>query len=141
MWLSQQRREMTRRENTAETGKVTLGGDPAGVYLSGERRGVCVYSPGGYQWMPMPGQDILVLKTGADGELPCAIGVRQKAALAPGEVCLSNAEGEAKVHLKQNGTLALQGQVTINGVELETLVRQIAQAVFAENNASGGVVI
>ena len=91
--------------------------------------------------MPVSGQDALVLKTGADGELPCAIGVRQKAALAPGEVCISNADGQAKVHLTQNGTLAMRGKMTVNGVELEALIRQIAQAVFAENNTSGGVVI
>ena len=141
MWLSQQRREMTRRENPAETGKVTLEGDPAGVYLSGERRNVCVYSPGGYQWTPAPGQDILVLKAGADGESPCAVGVRQTSELAPGEVCISNAAGQAKVHLTQDDTLALQGQVIVNGIGLESLIRQIAQAVFAENNTSGGVVI
>ena len=141
MWLSQQRREMTRRENPAETGKVTLEGDPAGVYLSGERRNVCVYSPGGYQWAPAQGQDILVLKVGADGESPCAVGVRQQSELAPGEVCVSNADGQASMHLTQDGTLALQGQVTVNGVELEMLVKQIVQSVLAEMENSESVVV
>ena len=136
MWLSQQRREMTRQENVAETGKVTLGGNPAGVYLSGERRDVRVYSPGGYRWTPAPGQDILVLKAGADGESPCAVGLHQNAAPAPGEVCISNAADRAGIHLTQNDTLALYGRITVNGVDLEALIRQIAQTVAAESNKS-----
>lgn len=141
MWLSQQRRDLTRRENTAETGKVTLGGDPAGVYLSGERRSVRVYSPGGYQWSPTPGQDILVLKTGADGESPCAVGIRQEAEISPGEVRISNADGSVQVFLKQDGTLALRGVVTVNGTDLEELIKNIAQDVLSERESTGGTLV
>ena len=141
MWLSQQRRDLTRRENTAETGRVTLGGDPAGIYLSGERRSVHVYSPGGYQWAPAPGQDILVLKTGADGESPCAVGIRQETGINPGEVCISNADSSVQVFLKQDGTLALRGAVTVNGTDLETLIKNIAQDVLSEHESTGGTLV
>ena len=49
---------MAKKERTgrtgggALTGVVTVSGDPAGVWLEGERRGVAVYAPGGYQWVP-----------------------------------------------------------------------------------------
>lgn len=132
MWLSQQRRDLTRREMPVETGSVTLGGDPAGVYLSGERRGVAVYSPGGYQWKPAPEQEVLVLKAGADAETPCVVGVRQEAQLAPGEVCLFNRDGSAKMQLTEDGRLDLTGRVTVNGTELETLILQIVQTALAD---------
>ena len=126
MWLSQQRRENARREITAETGTVTLGGDSAGVYLSGERRGLPVFAPGGYQWRPAPGQQVLVLKTGSDGELPGIAGVRQDEAPEPGEVRISSGDGSAGVRLAQGGGLALTGKVSVNGEDLEALVRRIA---------------
>ena len=125
MWLSQQKRSGARREIIAETGTVTLGGDPAGVYLSGERRGLPVYGPGGYQWRPAPGQQVLVLKAGADGESPGVAGVRQEDSPAPGEVRISNADGSAAIWLSQGGALALTGLVTVNGEGLEGMIRRI----------------
>ena len=125
MWLSQQRRDDARREIMAETGTVTLGGNTTGVYLSGERRGLPVYGPGGYQWQPVPGQQVLVLKTGADGEEPSVAGVRQDSAPAAGEVRISNANASASVWLKQGGELALSGRVTVNGETLEAMIARI----------------
>ena len=54
MWTSERRLER-RAEESAALGQVTLGGDPAGVFLGGERRWLPVYSPGpaqatGYWW-------------------------------------------------------------------------------------------
>lgn len=129
MWLSQRRSEARRQETTAETGPVTLGGDPAGVYLSGERRGLPVFSPGGYQWRPAAGQEVLVLKAGADGESPCVVGVRQAGTPQPGEVYLFSQDQASAVRLSPGGSLCLTGQVSVNGEGLEALVgRLIAQA-------------
>ncbi len=139
MWLSQQRRDLTRRENTVETGPVTLSGDPAGVYLSGERRSVSVYSPGGYQWAPAPGQEVLVLKAGADGESPCTVGARQKDTPQPGEVRLSSADQRVQIHLTQNGRLELRGSLIINGLQLTELIRQIVQSILGEPDDEGGM--
>ena len=39
MWTSERNRNLPLREAAAELGSVTLGGDPAGVSLGGERCG------------------------------------------------------------------------------------------------------
>lgn len=47
------RREGPRRpEGTALVGPVRVPGEPGGAYLEGERRGLAVYAPGGYHWVP-----------------------------------------------------------------------------------------
>ena len=48
MWTSERDRRPRAEEPAAELGTVTLGGDPAGVSLGGERRWLNVYGPGGY---------------------------------------------------------------------------------------------
>lgn len=134
MWLSQQRAEVRREETTAETGPVTLGGDPAGVYLSGERRGLPVFSPGGYQWRPAAGQEVLVLKAGADRESPCVVGVRQTGTPEPGETYLFSQGGASSIRLRPDGLLNLAGRICVNGETLETLIQRLA----AEVLSSGG---
>ena len=62
MWTAERNRNLHSGEPTAELGTVTLGGDPAGVSLGGERRWIGVYGPGGYSWGPTAG----VLVTGGD---------------------------------------------------------------------------
>ena len=48
MWISEQGRRRAEPDGTALVGRVTLPGDPAGVYLAGERRELPVFGPGGY---------------------------------------------------------------------------------------------
>lgn len=74
MWISEQGRRRTEPDGTALVGRVTLPGDPAGVYLAGERRELPVFGPGGYVWRPEEGEQVLVLKTGQAGEAPCVAG-------------------------------------------------------------------
>ena len=50
MWISEQGRRRAEPDGTALVGRVTLPGDPAGVYLAGERRELPVFGPGGYVW-------------------------------------------------------------------------------------------
>jgi len=97
---------------------VTVPGDPAGVWLEGERRGVTVYAPGGYHWRPDNGQELLVLKAGDRGEKPCALGTPQddgslEETLAPGEVAI--AAGKARLILRQNGVIEVKGILAVNG--------------------------
>lgn len=90
MWTSERNRNLPLREAAAELGSVTLGGDPAGVSLGGERRWLTVYGPGGYRWRPSAGSKVLVLKAGAEGESPCILGTAQEGGeLKSGEVELS----------------------------------------------------
>ena len=113
MWTSERRLER-RAEESAALGQVTLGGDPAGVFLGGERRWLPVYSPGGYCWRPALGAEVLVLKTGAQGEGACVAGTRTQADVKPGEVRIQ-AEGGASITLGRDGTIRLEGTVLVNG--------------------------
>ena len=115
MWLSQKRPE--RWESPAQVGVVTLEGDPAAVYQSGERRDLPVFAPGGYCWRPALGAEVLVLKTGAQGEGACVAGTRITANVAPGEVRIQS-EGGASITLGADGTTPLAGDALVNGVPL-----------------------
>jgi len=112
MWLSRQGRRNKNTEAGAELGTVTLTGDRPSVYLSGERRDLPLMGPGGYLWRPAPGQHVLVIKAGDQGEEPCIAGVETEAAagLGPG--------GNTAVRLGADGRLSLTGRVSVNGVEL-----------------------
>ena len=123
MWTSERRREFPVREAPAELGTVTLGGDPAGVVLGGERRWLPVYGPGGYSWRPTAGDKVLVLTAGAEGEAPCILGkVQQGEELKAGEVKLSG--GASSILLGQE-TLELEGDIRINGITLEAYIAQV----------------
>ena len=149
MWTSERNRNLQVREPAAEMGTITMGGDPAGVSLGGERRWINVYGPGGYSWRPTSGDKVLVLKTGAEGESPCILGTTQDAEdLKPGEVRLTGMEcslhlgqgqvelksGEKSMSLSQDG-LELEGELTINGQSLEDMVREIAQELISQMRA------
>lgn len=111
MWTSERSRRLPVEEPAAELGTVTLGGDPAGVSLGGERRWLTVYSPGGYSWRPTSGEKVLVLKAGAEGESPCVLGTAQgDRELRSGEVRLTG--GESSIYLSQTG-LELAGKESI----------------------------
>lgn len=123
MWTSERNRNLPARAAAAELGTVTLGGDPAGVSLGGERRWLTVYSPGGYSWRPTAGDKVLVLKAGAEGEAPCLLGVPQEEAeLKPGEVRITG--GESSIFLGQE-RLELEGELYLNGQTLWDVVRDI----------------
>ena len=152
MWTSERNRNLPVREATAEVGTVTLGGDPAGVSIGGERRWLNVYSPGGYSWRPTSGDKVMVLKAGAEGESPCILGTTQNAEdLKPGEVRLTGVDcnlflgqgqvemtgGEGSLCLGRNG-LELSGGLSIDGQSLEDMVRSIAREVVTQLLAERG---
>ena len=108
---------------------VNLGGDPAGVVLGGERRSIPVYGPGGYAWRPSVGDQVLVLKAGAERESPCIVGrVQGDLNLGPGETAVSG--GDSAVYLK-TGQLDLRGNVTINGVGLVDLIAAVVAEILS----------
>lgn len=114
MWLSERHRETPRREE-AGLGTVTLGGNPAGVYLAGERRNLPVLAPGGFSWAPSTGQQVLVIKTGADGEAPYVAAALSDTAIAPGSVRIFNSLGNASITLDGGGNVRLVGRIYVNG--------------------------
>lgn len=133
MWISERDMRREQGEPAAELGVVTLGGDPAGVSLGGERRQLPVYSPGGVTWRPAAGDKVLVLKTGAAGEQPCVIGRVQQGAgtLAPGEVPLAAPGGGGGVLAGRDG-VNLYGTVKVGGTEIHDYVRAVVYQVLSE---------
>ena len=127
MWIAEQGRRRPQADGTALVGQVTLPGDPAAVYLDGERRELPVYGPGGYVWRPAKDQQVLVLKTGAAGEAPCVAGTPcgEEWEVAPGEVLIYS--GGATVRLSggavtiSGGSVSLNGQVLVNGRPVMTM--------------------
>ena len=119
MWLSEQRARRLSEEGPAELGPVTLEAESVGAYLPGERRGLTVTGPGGYCWRPRLGDQVLVIKTGEQGERPCVAGTvcPDTAGLGPGDVRIC--AGDAAVVLRTDGSIDLQGLVKLNGVPLE----------------------
>jgi len=130
MWASERSRLLPVQEPAAELGVVTLGGDPAGVNLGGERRWLSVCCPGGYAWRPAAGDKVLVLKAGAERESPCILGkAQQDGTLKPGEVRLTG--GESGVFLGKRD-LELTGRIKVNGSDLEQYIRGIVLDVLSE---------
>ena len=146
MWTSERNRNLSVGEAAAEVGTVTLGGDPAGVSLGGERRWINVYGPGGYNWRPTSGDKVMVLKAGAEGESPCILGTTQEAEdLKPGEIRLKGVDcdlflGQGEVAMNsQAGTLVLgqnglevTGGLSVDSQPLEEIIRGIAEEVARE---------
>ena len=139
MWTANRKREGRTEECAADQGIVTLGGDPAAVYLGGERRWVSLYTPGGYQWRPKAGDKVLVVKAGDHRELPCLVGRRPDALpeeeLPPGSVRIHSGAGvvlldEEGVTVK-GGKVALKGDIRINGQELEAYIQDIVYQVLS----------
>ncbi len=116
MWMSERSGPGRERREAARVGSVTLPGDPAGVALDGERRDLPVFGPGGYVWRPGRGQEVLVIKAGADGEQPCVAGIRGRPdwPLSPGEVYLYS--GGASIWLRNDGVISMSGMVLVNGL-------------------------
>ena len=101
-------------------GPVTVPGDPAGADREGARRGLAVYAPGGYHWIPGRGDEVLALKAGAAGESPCVLGVASQAAgLRPGEVLIQ--AGECSILLSPENGVEIRGRLTVNGSVLGPL--------------------
>lgn len=141
MWTSNRKTEGRSVEAAADLGLVTLGGDPAGVYLGGERRWVAVCAPGGYQWRPRTGDQVLVVKAGDQREIPCLAGVCQpeiqekEEPLEAGAVRITGGSGRMDLNAKgvvlDGKETSLKGRVTVNGERLEDLVRRITADVVS----------
>ena len=117
MWLS---RKLAAHElqdvASAQDGTVTIEGGELAVFSSGEKREVKTVGPGGYEWRPCKGSDVLIVRGGIFGEESYAVGVPEQAneALAPGEVRIRSAAG-AEIVLRNSGRIDINGLLFING--------------------------
>ena len=124
MWTSKQSKQtVDGLPSSADMGVVTSGGSLCGVYMGTERRWLSVLGPGGCRWRPKVGQQVLVLKTGQQEEDACILAAQQEEnVLQPGEIELY-ADG-CGVKLTRSGAVELTGQVLVNGVSLQNMIRQ-----------------
>ena len=104
MWLS---RKLSQHEMqdvaSAQDGTVTVEGGELAVFSSGEKREVKTAAPGGYEWQPKKGEDVLVVRQSAGD-------------LAPGEVRIRSAAAGTEIVLRNNGRIDINGLLFINGM-------------------------
>lgn len=118
MWLSKKLAAHELQDvASAQDGTVTIEGGELAVFSSGEKREVKTVGPGGYEWQPRKGEDVLIVRGGTFGEESYAVGVPEQAneALAPGEVRIRSAAG-AEIVLRNSGRIDINGLLFINGV-------------------------
>lgn len=118
MWLSKKLAAHELQDvASAQDGTVTIEGGELAVFSSGEKREVKTVGPGGYEWQPRKGEDVLIVRGGTFGEESYAVGVPEQAgeALAPGEVRIRSAAG-AEIVLHNSGRIDINGLLFINGV-------------------------
>ncbi len=117
MWLSKKLAAHELQDvASAQDGTVTIEGGELAVFSSGEKREVKTVGPGGYEWRPCKGSDVLIVRGGIFGEESYAVGVPEQAneALAPGEVRIRSAAG-AEIVLRNSGRIDINGLLFING--------------------------
>ena len=118
MWLSKKLAAHELQDvASAQDGTVTIEGGELAVFSSGEKREVKTVGPGGYEWQPCKGEDVLIVRGGTFGEESYAVGVPEQAgeALSPGEVRIRSAAG-AEIVLRNSGRIDINGLLFINGV-------------------------
>ena len=118
MWLSKKLAAHELQDvASAQDGTVTIEGGELAVFSSGEKREVKTVGPGGYEWQPRKGEDVLIVRGGIFGEESYAVGVPEQAgeALEPGEVRIRSAAG-AEIVLRNSGRIDINGLLFINGV-------------------------
>lgn len=135
MWLSGQQKRPA-DEGEGQTGIVTMSGGETAVLLDRERRGLQLYSPGGYTWTPKVGQRVLVIQ--GRGEIPCVVGALQggipdQVGIQGKKLTLSgeraNVTAQESVEI-QGGRIELNGQVYVSGEALEDLIRRIVASML-----------
>ena len=119
MWLS---RKLSQHEMqdvaSAQGGTVTIEGEETAVFSSGEKREVKTVGPGGYEWQPRKGEDVLVVRGGTFGEESYAVGALDQTGgdLEPGEVRIRSTAAGTEIVLHNNGRIDINGVLFINGM-------------------------
>lgn len=119
MWLSKKLAAHELQDvASAQDGTVTIEGGELAVFSSGEKREVKTVGPGGYEWQPCKGEDVLIVRGGIFGEESYAVGVPEQTgeALEPGEVRIRSAAAGTEIVLHNNGRIDINGVLFINGM-------------------------
>ena len=119
MWLSKKLAAHELQDvASAQDGTVTIEGGELAVFSSGEKREVKTVGPGGYEWQPRKGENVLIVRGGIFGEESYAVGVPEQTgeALEPGEVRIRSAAAGTEIVLHNNGRIDINGVLFINGM-------------------------
>ena len=119
MWLSKKLAAHELQDvASAQDGTVTIEGGELAVFSSGEKREVKTVGPGGYEWQPRKGEDVLIVRGGIFGEESYAVGVPEQTgeALEPGEVRIRSAAAGTEIVLHNSGRIDINGVLFINGM-------------------------
>lgn len=136
MWLSGQHKRPA-DQGEGQVGVITMSGGETAALLDCERRGLQIYSPGGYTWTPKVDSRVLVIQ--GRGEIPCVAGALQGSQV-PDQVGVKakelSLEGEA-VTVKSPGdvtaegeNIRLMGQVYVKEEKLEELIARIVMMIL-----------
>ena len=136
MWLSGQHKRPA-DQGEGQVGVITMSGKETAALLDCERRGLQIYSPGGYTWTPKGDSRGLVIQ--GRGEIPCVAGALQGSQV-PDQVGVKakelSLEGEA-VTVKSPGdvtaegeNIRLMGQVYVKEEKLEELIARIVMMIL-----------
>ena len=118
MWTWEQERRRPAQEPAAQLGLVTLGGEETAANLGGERRWLNICAPGGMQWSPRQGEQVLVLK---EGENAWVLGVMGEQSVRPGQLLLSGTDCSVRLGAR----MEISGEVELNGQPLEDYIRAV----------------
>lgn len=131
MWVSSQTKKRELGSGQAQVGVVTTAGQQSGVYLGTQRCWLPVMAPGGYRWRPKIGEQVLVIKTGAEGESACVLAGQEVPGedLLPGEVELYAPKCGLK--LTEDGRVDIRGDLFVNGQAIEDIVDKAVAAALA----------
>ena len=110
MWLSK-RGEAALPDEYAGPGVVSIGGETPAIVSDLERRNAKLYSPGGYCWRPAADDKVLVIKS----DTPCIAGKEQQMPEEIKEAEVFLYSKNTSIHLKNDGSIHLTGQVYVNG--------------------------
>lgn len=114
MWLAKKLAAPAAEPVAAEFGSVTIEGDQTAVVTEGERRDISAVFPGGYFYRVQTGEMVAVLRCGGTELIQGVVANAVPEDLEPGEVKISSAGG-ASLLLKNDGSILLQGNVTVSG--------------------------
>lgn len=115
MWISKKLAESNQQTSgdVTEIGNLSITTDEVIAAISScEKRGITFYSPLGIEFFPSEGQKVLLISCGSN--TVCAgVEMQKSSGLAPGEIRLFS-QGGASILMKNDGSIRLNGKVTID---------------------------
>lgn len=113
MWLLKNMAQNSKKEKNADRGEIALpGGTEVDISASGEHIGVPLCAPCGIAYVPVQGEQAVILP-GENGGVCLGSPVRDKG-LSPGEIMLYS-QGGATLVLKNDGSILANGRDITGG--------------------------